>query len=323
MSCHFWIETMTEDEVVDKIKKYISANMSLDEDSYGNYSFDTYINYDEELSSQRLKEIFESDYPEDTYYEMIANIYDDFETCDEIIRQLQNQFEEGYHEYISDWVIEHVYQRLPYEHFLKKTVCIDITVDTGDANYDYTLNSFSDGKINKLASTVWLAKQQGYTKTEVENAYNFDDYYGKHGKQSIFLKSLTREYINENSHINTLTFLVKMSLADAIKLVTAKRHLEGSMTEDERYNPIKNKNRSYIILGKNTETGLIDFWNGSGSLLEIELEKDVKLPLKYVNNIYPDECYDYGFKRIYGCGSLFYRNALKETKLYGAANILY
>lgn len=183
-------------------------------------------------------------------------------------------------------------------------------MDTGDANYDFTLNSFYEGKINDLASTVWLSKQQGYSKTQLNKAYNEGDY-----SKNSFLESLVAEYVNECTGINALTFLVKMPLGQAIAILETKKELEKTMTKDEKYCPKKIKDRKYLVLDKDVNCGLIDFWNGSGSLLELKLEKDVKLPIKFVHEISPDSCYKWGFKNIYGCDDSFYEESLIRLSL--------
>ena len=70
-----------------------------------------------------------------------------------------------------------------------------------------------------------------------------------------------------------------------------------------------------LVLDKDVNCGLIDFWNGSGSLLELKLEKDVKLPIKFVHEILPDSCYKWGFKNIYGCDDSFYEESLISLSL--------
>lgn len=274
----FALNTLTKEEVVNKIRDYIKNNMYLNDEHDGEYSFDTYVDYDDEISTERLKKIFQ----------------------DEITTQIQKEFDEGYHDFIYEWVREHIHINFPFDEFLKRTVCVDITVDTGDANYDFTLNSFYEGKINDLASTVWLSKQQGYSKTQLNKAYNEGDY-----SKNSFLESLVAEYVNECTGINALTFLVKMPLRQAIAILEAKKELEKTITKDERYCPKKIKDRKYLVLDKDVNCGLIDFWNGSGSLLELKLEKDVKLPIKFVHEISPDSCYKWGFKNIYGCDDSF------------------
>lgn len=130
-----------------------------------------------------------------------------------------------------------------------------------------------------------------------------------------FLESLVAEYVNECTGINALTFLVKMPLGQAIAILEAKKELEKRITKDEKYCPKKIKDRKYLVLDKDVNCGLIDFWNGSGSLLELKLEKDVKLPIKFVHEISPDSCYKWGFKNIYGCDDSFYEESLISFSL--------
>ena len=73
-----------------------------------------------------------------------------------------------------------------------------------------------------------------------------------------------------------------------------------------------NTGRGYLLLSKNTTCGLYDSWNGSGSILEIKLEKDVHLPFRCIASADHDGCHGYGIREIYGCGSdLWSDNAVK------------
>lgn len=79
-----------------------------------------------------------------------------------------------------------------------------------------------------------------------------------------FLKSTLREICElPIDYMRSLTFLTRMTI--------------------EHYYNIKSGNFNFITFNKNTMCGLFDCWNGSGSLLEIELNKDVKINKK---NIY-------------------------------------
>ena len=55
--------------------------------------------------------------------------------------------------------------------------------------------------------------------------------------------------------------------------------------------------------------GLYDSWNGGGSYFDIELEKDVVLPIKFIHSAIPDQYkgrYCYGIDNCYGfCGSVW------------------
>jgi hypothetical protein len=52
--------------------------------------------------------------------------------------------------------------------------------------------------------------------------------------------------------------------------------------------------------------------NGSGSVLEIALDKDVRLPIRCIESAKHDGCRGYSIRSIYGCGSGFWKEALKE-----------
>lgn len=51
----FALNTLTKEEVVNKIRDYIKNNMYLNDEHDGEYSFDTYVDYDDEISTERLK----------------------------------------------------------------------------------------------------------------------------------------------------------------------------------------------------------------------------------------------------------------------------
>ena len=65
-------------------------------------------------------------------------------------------------------------------------------------------------------------------------------------------------------------------------------------------------------------TGLFSPWNGAGSVLEVELEKDVRLPVKFIYSALPDGAsrWKYGsVADVYGmCGSAW-RDTLKEINI--------
>jgi hypothetical protein len=71
-----------------------------------------------------------------------------------------------------------------------------------------------------------------------------------------------------------------------------------------------------ILIRENVTCGLVDFWSGAGSVLEIQPEKKIKLPLKYIHSVKPDGIHRYAIKEIYGVTSeLWENNAILETKL--------
>ena len=117
---------------------------------------------------------------------------------------------------------------------------------------------------------------------------------------------------NLPSHMATLTFLVRMTLRDLIEL---NRCIKLQDRNGHFYDATKNPYCGYIVLGKETMTGLFDPWAGGGSVLEIELEKDVRIPIRFIRSAMPDGCDDcgrYGVGDVYGmCGSAW-EDSLKE-----------
>ena len=80
------------------------------------------------------------------------------------------------------------------------------------------------------------------------------------------------------SHMAVLTFLVETTLEKALGIADCMRS-----------DYLKAENPT-IRIGKNTMTGLYDPWGGGGSVFEIELEKDVEIPLRIVRSAMPDGC---------------------------------
>ena len=79
--------------------------------------------------------------------------------------------------------------------------------------------------------------------------------------------------------MSTVTFLVELTLEQLIEL---NRLIRLQDRNGVHYDARENPYCGYIIIDKSTETGLYDPWNGGGSVFEIQLEKDVKLPIKYI-----------------------------------------
>lgn len=69
-----------------------------------------------------------------------------------------------------------------------------------------------------------------------------------------------------------------------------------------------------MVLGKDTTCGLYDSWNGGGSVLEIELDKDVKLPIKYAE-ICVEGCRMRGYdvNEVYGLIDSCWKHSLKDV----------
>lgn len=128
-----------------------------------------------------------------------------------------------------------------------------------------------------------------------------------------FIESCIQEFENLPSHMGTVTFLVKMNLFHLFNLMELQKK---EYDEKGKYDPRKNEiSKSYIVLGKETMCGLYNPWDGSGSVLEIELDKDVKLPIKYCV-FCVDGCKMYGYDvgDVYGMMNSAWKETLKEIK---------
>lgn len=177
-------------------------------------------------------------------------------------------------------------------------------MDTGDGNYDFVCNDifphynarFGD-VIQEEASVLWLARQQGYKKRQLNRAMRHCDYSG-----SELLKSLRAEVHNCSSHMNALTFFVKMTVEQLFDLNEAMK--------DKGENGTVRKRK--VTLDKSAVCGLYDNWSGAGSILEIELEKDVVLPMKYIGTALPDGGRGYSVASIYGVCSSMWTPTLKK-----------
>lgn len=308
-------------QLIERIKTIINKEtyMKYNEES-DSFSDEIYVDYCDKLSDSTIKESFEHKNPKDYIVDYLYNCFIEttWEYEDDLFKKVSNQLDEDNIKYdqeeLSDWIKEHCYWNIPLDHYLDVDVCVDIIVDTGDGNYDFTLNCVyphyngrEDDIMDNAASLLWLTQQQGYTKTSLNNARKESIYNG-----SEFLESVDTEINNCSTHINALSFFVKMSLEELIDINSKINELKSTdKFTGNKHTPQKIKDRNYILLDKKTSCGLYDPWNGAGSVLEIKLDKDVKLPIKYIDSILPDGYRGYGVDDIYGmCKSFWAEDAI-------------
>ncbi len=287
-------------------------------DKHGNFYTEIYADYRDELEDQALKKLCNAENPRWAFYDWLDEAYQecvwDYEDQvikealkDEDFAEIASKLDE---DEVRDYLCDMFYVKLPEKHFLNQEVLVDILVDTGDLNYDYTLNNFGphydareNEPIREESSLLWLARQQGYTKTQLKQAMR------ERPAEKNFMQSIYDEINNVASHMNTLTFMVKMSLEEYFHLTDAivkERERNKSYTMNGR------KGRGWILLDKTTTTGLYDPWNGGGSLLEIHLDKDVRLPIRCIETAKHDGCRGYSIREIYCCCTSLWTETLKE-----------
>ena len=313
---------------MDKLKQVISEILDTlsgyERQEDGTFSCEIYADYRDEMDSKTAIRILQSEDPVCAFEEQLDEWYQDYQ-C-QLESELENEVKDKLltgpyvngisgedYDRLHDIIQELVWFKLPEEHFMKQEFYVNIMVDTGDGNYDYTFNStypcwygsYKD-PIDPRAGIAWLAKTQGYTRGRLKRALQQGDMADPKG----FLESMRVELANLSSAMSTVTFLVELTLEQLIEL---NRLIRLQDRNGHFYDSRKNSYCGYIILDKNTETGLYDPWNGSGSVFEIQLERDVKLPVKYIRSALPDGGDGRSIDSVYGmCGSAWKRGGVKS-----------
>lgn len=267
----------------------------------GRYCYELYAAYNDEMDNKTATEILQSNDPITELLEKVQDWWDNYEwdRQDDLENRVKNKLTAGDGPYLdgftdmqsdmfTDLMRELVYFHLPVGHYLDQKFCVNVMVDTGDGSYDYTLNSVYpcwygnyEDEIGDKASIVWLARQQGYSKEQLWDALKEGDIKDPHG----FFETMRQEVANCGSGMIVLTFLVEMSLRDLIEL---NRFIKLQDRNGHFYDNTKNPDCGYVIIDKNTTTGLYSPWDGCGGVLEIELEKDVRLPIRFIRSALPD-----------------------------------
>ena len=314
---------------MDKLEQAVSGVLDtllgVERQEDGTFSYEIYADYRDEMDDKTAIRILRSDYPMTAFWEQLDEWYQDYQWTlgDELEKEVRAKLTAADGPYpdglsgedddrMLDTLHDLVYFKLPADHFLKQSFRVNIMVDTGDGNVDYTLNSAYPcwygnyyTPIDPRSGIAWLAKTQGYTKGKLKRALQMGDMADPHG----FLESMRVELANLSSAMSTVTFLVELTFEQLIEL---NRLIRLQDRDGVHYDSRENPYCGYIILDKNTEAGLYDPWNGGGSCFEIQLEKDVKLPVKYIRSALPDGGDGHSVGSVYGmCGSAWTRGGVK------------
>ena len=314
---------ITMESIQSRIKEIIEREELPNE----NGGIEMYLDYRDTLSNETLYEIMTADNPREYFYEWLADctvdgsLYYLNEVEKEIKKNLTEDetdfFDENFDE-LNEWFQENYYFYYDAEHY-NETVKVNIMLDTGNLNYDCTrdnilnyCNYYSDyGKDLKNSSILWLARQQkkaGLLRKAIKEACN-----GEYKGDDKFVKSCIEELENLPSHMATLTFLVNMNLFDYFDLrdaMESEKELNNSYVLEDR------KGKGTITISKDTMCGLFDVWGGGGSLLEIELDKDVVLPIKCIWKAEIEtgkSQYGYSVDSVYGLVGSAWDGTVKET----------
>jgi len=319
---------VTANRIVNKLKGIIDTHTNLRIDGDGRYYGKIYADYRDRLDESTIVKIFLSDDPWGTFNDSLNFTECEWEERGWLLETIKESFNDndempGYDKYegfINDWIDENVYYNCPYDHYLKQDVYIDIIVDTGDGNYDYTMNELFGCKYSEKglsdreqSSLIWLMRQQGYEADAISDFVLCENSQG-----SKLFDSIYQECLNTTTCMNALTFFVKLPLDEALVL---HELVSGDHNKENKYKNLEaDIVQGEIILDKGTACGLYDPWNGAGSILDIVLEKNVALPVKYIDSAMPDGCRGYSVSNIYGMlGSFWSDGGLTINGMGGKA----
>ena len=311
----------TMESLKSRIKEIIADNERPNNDN----GIEIYLDYRDELSKDDLHKIMTEDNPREYFNQIMDDITMDYidyardnleETILNNLSEEESEFFNAYSEEVWEWILETYYFYIDEAHY-NKTVNVNIMLDTGNLNYDCAcdnvLNYCGNGEFDKDSSILWLAKQMkktGLLRKAVKDINN-DTY--EEGKDK-FIDSCIQELENLTSHMGTLTFLVNMSLFEYLDLrdaMKAEKKLNDSYYLEQR------KGKGSITLSKNTMCGLFNPWSGSGSVLEIELDTDITVPIKciWVAEIETGKSeYGYSVDDVYGLVGSAWKGTIKETR---------
>ena len=312
-------KNMLNEQLHNELAAFLKANYHEFDEENKCFFDEAYTDYEDYVSDKDLGDILDSDDPEQALEEMLWDCYAgcEWQYRDDIVSGFLKTPEGSKYdrEEIDDELVEMWYFKIPKDHYFEQEVNVDIVVDTGDANYDYTLNAVyphyngrEDDEIDDKASLVWLAKTQGYTREQLQN-------YLTNGKDKLdvkgFLETVYQEVINCSASCPALFIPIKMTIRQLLKInkIINARDKNGYV-----YDPDKRKDCGSLIIDKNVDCALYDSWAGGGGCWGIELEKDIKLPIKFIHKAVPDGCLDYSMEECYGVTSDCWKDALKEIK---------
>lgn len=325
------IKITTEDDITrlkQRIKEIVEDNFKPNEDG----AIEIYCDYRDELSIQTIKEIMQAPNPRVAFDETLFS-FDDWYEWDNLFNTIERDLSEDEKELylnnkteINDFLYETYSFYYPEEHF-NKTVKVNIMLDTGNMNYDFVRDNvlnwdgqYSNGEFDKESSLLWLAKQQGKSTLlkkcckESWRKWKLDEQEYKETTECTdkFIISAMHELANLCCSMGTMTFLVSMKLFDLFEI---KEAMEKEKELNKSYFLEERKGTGYIVLDKSTMCGLFNTWGGGGSMLGIECEKDIKIPIRCIWDAVVDGTgiYGYDVDEVYSLVGSCWSDTLKEV----------
>lgn len=181
---------------------------------------------------------------------------------------------------IDDLAAENISVEIPYDKILDKCEINMVAINSKELYGESLKWEEKDGEEQLVGVDKELEefiKSQGYTVKQFIDAWNND-------KKDGFLGTLCDE-INEtinNGNEGVLVFFAKVPLRTAIDMIDAER------------------NNKSVEVSDDSMCGIVNFGDGSGGTLEINLVKNYKITNLKNWDFVPDDVLTYGIDRIYG-----------------------
>lgn len=242
----------------------------------------------------------------DEFIDNIMDAYSDSESyyVDSFIDEFRNSLNDRYKDYfdnhiddlrydLQDLVYDYMDIEYPIESFLNDEIKINIfwrsDVSSGydDEWLPFLLHSQGylckdHPYLKKMLNSLHVYHKEHPSKKELKQ---YDDDY----KNSVFFKSLIDEI--ENCYLDSprdLCFIASISIRDYFNLLE--------------------KNKTFTI-NKDVVCGLVDYYNGGGSILNIALERDIKVNTSDIH-ILIEGIHKYSVNDIYGLCSSEYKDVV-------------
>lgn len=266
-----------EQIVVDAVDKYIAE--------HGN-TFEIYVDYNDELDDRTWKKIFDSQDPLEAFNELLMDSdWYEWQEYDEIFKQLDlpEEYKEEHDMQIKEYLQERISWSIPFDHY-DATLSFDVFLQNPNdhAETDTIIWNEQDGEevITALDGTIEkLIELQGY------NVLDFEEYYqAKMNKKEVqenkFFDNLIEEIENcTYNYGNEVVFLVQGTFSEVAKAI---------------------KEGKQITIPADAMCGLHNAGNGSGSILDIKLEKDLTLTIGKDCEVFYKDGYSYNVDETHG-----------------------
>lgn len=268
------------------VYKQLLADIDKYKEKHGN-TITYFVDYDANLHKSTIAEIFESEHPLDTFYEIIDG-WDWFEQdeaeLDSFIKyhtSLNDDAVEEYRDQIDTMILDNIAFTIDYNHF-NETIGVDVYLKgiSEEALLSIEPTDETDDEGNQINTVVGVApcikkllKTQGYTAKE------FIDFYNKGDSDNKFFNSLKNEIDNSTYNYGEIVFLGQAELLDVAKAIEDGGEIE---------------------IPETSVCGITESGNGSGSMLEIKLEKPIKGTIGKDFDIFYKDGYHYNVDEIFG-----------------------